>query len=259
MIFGFGLIAIGYSIFYWGLHHFQNVDCDTPNGCRYSLVDLLGIPSGTIPKGTQGGVQLSPPDNSTQTQTPNNAQTGNGFSGSNSTWAGGILSGINAQCTGNNMAKMIAWNACEGNLAGHSGLGINNPFNITADSYQQATHGTGAVNSAGVQNFSTITAGVAGTVAKLNEPFASAIKSNLVNDGSFKAFASAVGSSGWGTSGTCIAGQPSTAQPCNAAQVPGAAGGVSSGSSQNQSVLCKICCATNIGQVLGIGCPGCNC
>src|SRR5215472_7921960 len=136
MIFGFALVAIGYSIFYWGLHHFNNVDCDTATGCRYSLVDLLGFPSGTIPKGT--AVQLTPPDNSTQKQNPNNAQTGSGFSGSSSTWAGGILLGLGAPCSGNNMAKCLAWNACEGNLAGHSELGINNPFNITADSYQKA-------------------------------------------------------------------------------------------------------------------------
>ena len=227
------------------------------------MVDLLGIPSGTIPKGT--AVQLNPPDNSTQTQNPNNAKTGSGFTGSSSTWAGGILLGIGAPCSGNNMAKCLAWNACEGNLAGHSGLGINNPFNITADQYQSATKGDGgAVNSAGVQSFSTITKGVAGTVAKLNEPFASAIKSNLVNDGSFKAFASAVGSSGWGTSGSCIAGQPSTAQPCDASKIPGAAGGVTGNSGSGvpgtvKSVYCSICCNTSPLRLFGVSCPGCNC
>lgn len=55
MVFGFAFIAVGYSIFYWGLHHFCGLDCPTgkmPNGqtnnnpcnCRYSLIDLLGIP-----------------------------------------------------------------------------------------------------------------------------------------------------------------------------------------------------------------------
>jgi len=221
------------------------------------MIDLLGIPRNW---GLQPGapVQVEPGATPTQAQQPNNAQTGSGFNGSTSTWGGGILGGIGAPCTGNNMAKMLAWNACEGNLAGHSGLGINNPFNITCDSYQKATCGDKAVNSAGVQSFSTITAGIAGTVAKLNEPFAKAIKTNLVNDGTFKAFAAAVGSSGWGTSGGCISGQPSTAQPCDASKVPGAAGGVTggSGAGQSTSALCKFCCAVPFRL---LPCPGCGC
>jgi hypothetical protein len=251
MILGFGLIAVGYAVFYWGLHHFQSVDCDTPNGCRYSLVDLLGFPHGTIPGGTQGGTQINPPDTSTQTQNPNNAQTGSGFTGSTSTWAGGILQGVGAPCSGNNMAKMIAWNSCEGNLAGHSGLGINNPFNTTL----QCCNSTGGVNSAGVQAYPSITQGIQATIQTLQAGRYKAVVSNLVNDGSFKAFASAVGSSGWGTSGSCISGQPSTAQPCDASKIPGAAGGVSGGGgSGGGGVGQSLCC--QMGWPFNLVCPG---
>jgi hypothetical protein len=215
VILGIGSVAIGYAIFYWGLHHFPNVD----GGQRYSLFQLLGIPEAwglwnqnQPPKAiglTPGGQLTAELTSDTQTQSSENTTTPNPVTSggsNNSDWKAGILAGIGAPNSANNQHKMTAWNACEGNLAGHSGLGINNPFNITADSYQLATHGTGAVNSAGVQQFATLTAGINGTVAKLQEPFCAAILSNLKNDGDFKAFASAVGSSGWGTSGGCIAG-----------------------------------------------------
>ena len=211
MIFGIGITVVGYAVFYWGLHHFPGVD----GGKRYSLFTLLGIPEswGLTPGGqvglTPGGQLTTELTADTQTQNPENTTTPNNLSGGGGDWMGGILSGLGAPNSANNQAKLNAWNACEGNLGGHSGLGINNPFNITADSYQPATHGTGAVNSAGVQSFSTMTLGIAGTIAKINEPFASAIKSNLVSDGSFSAFAAAVGSSGWGTSGSCIASKGS--------------------------------------------------
>lgn len=36
MILGFGLFAVGYAVFYWGIHHF-------PGQPHYSLVVLLGL------------------------------------------------------------------------------------------------------------------------------------------------------------------------------------------------------------------------
>lgn len=203
--------AIGYAIFYWGVHHFPGWDCPTPNGCRYPLLELLGVPKSwgftkyasvglTSGQHAQAGDQgIGPNDNPSE-----NSTTPNGLTGGNG-WVNNILDGIGAPKSFNNQNKLTAWNNCEGNVAGHSGLGINNPFNVTADSYQPATHGTNAVNSDGVQSFATMSAGIQGNVAKLNEPFAGAIKSNLVNDGTFQAFANAVGSSGWGTNGSCIA------------------------------------------------------
>ena len=210
MVFGIGLAAFGYAVFYWGVHHFPGWDCPTQSGCRYSLLELLGVPKswgiakysavGLNPgKQSQVSNDIGPNDNpSNNTTTPNGLTGGNG-------WINNILDGLGAPKSFNNQNKLTAWNNCEGNLAGHSGLGINNPFNITADSFQPATHGTGSVNYAGVQSFSTITAGITGTIAKLNEPFARAILSNLKNDGTMQAFANAVGSSGWGTNGSCIA------------------------------------------------------
>jgi hypothetical protein len=210
MIFGIGLAAVGYAIFYWGVHHFPGWDCPTKNGCRYSLLELLGVPkSWNIPKYPAVGLgagQKIQADTSSQNQSPENSTTPNPLTGGGGNWIGGVLNSIKAPGSANNINKLNAWNACEGNLQGHSGLGINNPFNITADSFQPATHGDGgAVNGAGVQSFSTLTAGITGTAAKLNEPFAGAILKNLQNDGSFSDFANAVGSSGWGTSGSCIA------------------------------------------------------
>jgi hypothetical protein len=206
MLFGIWLGSVGYAIFYWGIHHFPGVDCKSDSGCRISLIDALGIPAKwNIPKGRP--VQLGVPTGAitaTQQQNPNNNNSNPMTGGGSGDWASKLASGIAAPQSA--IAKFQAWNACEGNLQGHSGLGINNPLNITADSYQPATHGDGgAVNSAGVQSFSTITLGIQGTLAKLSEPFASGIVANLRNDGTWPAFANAVGSSGWGTSGSCIA------------------------------------------------------
>jgi hypothetical protein len=214
MIFGIILSAAGYSVLYWGIHHFPGWDCPTKTGCRYSLLELLGVPKKWgIPNypsvGLTAGQQQQAGNQGTQPQTPENQTTPGSLGSSSTGWMNSLLSGLGAPTSFNNQNKCNAWNACEGNLQGHSGLGINNPFNITADSYQPATHGDFAVNSDGVQSFSTLTAGIKGTIAKLQEPFAAAIKSNLVTDGTFSDFANAVGSSGWGTSGSCIAGKAS--------------------------------------------------
>ena len=54
MILGFGLIVIGYAVFYWGLHHFPGVDCpgDDSSKCRHSLMTLLGMDLFGIKQGT---------------------------------------------------------------------------------------------------------------------------------------------------------------------------------------------------------------
>lgn len=203
MILGIGVGVFGYAVFYWGVHHFPGMD----GGQRYSLLTLLGIPQGwQMAKGKQIG--LTPGADLTaefqsanQNQNPENSTTPNNLTGSGGNWIGGILNGLSAPGSANNVAKLNAWNACEGNLAGHSGLGINNPFNTTLD------YGGGvSVNSAGVKSYPTMTIGVQATVQTLQAARYKAVVSNLVNDGSFSAFATAVGSSGWGTSGTCIAG-----------------------------------------------------
>lgn len=116
------------------------------------------------------------------------------------TWANDILSGLGAPQSQNNINKLAAWNACEGNLAGQSGLGINNPFNTTLN------YGGGvSVNSAGVKRYPNIAVGVQATLQTLQAPRYALVVANLKGDGSGGTFATAVGTSGWGTSGTCIA------------------------------------------------------
>lgn len=203
MILGIGIGVVGYALFYWGVHHFPGVD----GGNRYSIITLLGIPEAWgVAKGgqvglTAGGSLTTELTNDTQTQNGENQTTPNGLTGG-SNWATGILQAISAPCSTNNINKMMAWNACEGNLQGHSGTGINNPFNTTLDCC-----GGSSVNSAGVKNYPTMTAGIQATVQTLGSPRYQAVVSNLQQDGSFSAFAAAVGSSGWGTSGSCIAGR----------------------------------------------------
>lgn len=203
MILGIGAGVFGYALFYWGLHHFPGID----GGQRYSLFTLLGVPqSWGLAKGgevglTPGGSLTSEYMNETQPQSGENTTTPNNLTGGGGNWIAGILNGLGAPGSTNNVAKLNAWNACEGNLGGHSGLGINNPFNTTLD-YGGGT----SVNSAGVKSYPTLTVGIQATLQTLQSPRYAAIVSNLKNDGSFAAFATAVGSSGWGTSGSCIAG-----------------------------------------------------
>lgn len=209
MILGIGVGVVGYAIFYWGLQHFSGMP-GIDSSKRYSLLTLLGVPkSWGFTKGQPVGLTSTTQSNQTQGQNAENTTTPNNLTGGGGNWIGGILSGIGAPGSNNNVNKLNAWNYCEGNLPGASALGLNNPFNITPDSYQPATQGDlpDHIAQGGVHlsSFSTITLGIAGNVAKLQEPFASAIKANLVNDGSFNDFANAVGSSGWGTSGSCIA------------------------------------------------------
>jgi hypothetical protein len=206
MILGIGVGVFGYAIFYWGVHHFPGAD----GGQRYSLFTLLGIPQAWgLAKGGQVGLtpggsltdEFNQSQGGSQGQSGENSTTPNSLTGGGSNWIGGILSSLGAPGSANNISKLNAWNACEGNLAGHSGTGINNPFNTTLN------YGGGvSVNSAGVKSYPTMTIGIQATVQTLQASRYAAIVSNLKNDGSFSAFAAAVGSSGWGTSGSCIAG-----------------------------------------------------
>jgi hypothetical protein len=206
MILGVGIGVFGYALFYWGLHHFPGVD----GGQRYSLFTVLGIPQAWgMKKGgkiqlTPGGSLVSEFQNETQGQNPSNTTTPNNLSGGSGNWISGILQGLNAPVSNNNINKLNAWNACEGNLSGHSGLGINNPFNTTLD-----FGGGTSVNSAGVKSYPTLTIGIQATVQTLQSARYQAIVSNLQSDGDFGTFAAAVGASPWGTSGTCIAGSGS--------------------------------------------------
>lgn len=121
------------------------------------------------------------------------------------TWETDILNGISAPTSQNNINKMDAWAACE-----RPGIqSNNNPFNTTLD------YGGGVtVNSAGVKRYPSLAVGIQATIRTLlysNPAYGySRIVNNLRNDGPQSTFASAVGSTPWGTSGTCIA---NTVQP----------------------------------------------
>jgi len=208
MIFGVILFSVGYSVFYWGLHHYPNID----GGQRYSLLELLGIPEAWglwNSKQKITGIGLTPGGqlstnltaDTTQAQNAENTTTPNNLTGGGNDWITAILTGLGAPNTANNQAKLNAWNACEGNLGGHSGLGINNPFNTTLN----CCGALGSVNSAGVKSYPSLTAGISATLQTLQSGgHYAAIVQNLKSDGSKSAFAAAVGSSPWGTSGSCI-------------------------------------------------------
>lgn len=135
-------------------------------------------------------------------------------------WETDILGAIPAPASPNNIAKMDAWNKCEGNKSGASGLPINNPFNTTLD-----FGGGRSVNSAGVKAYPTWQVGVQATVQTLRSGRYRGIVSNLQSDGPGSQFASAVGNSGWGTSGTCIQGALGTGPDSGATPGGGIGGG----------------------------------
>lgn len=143
--------------------------------------------------------------------------------GDTTTWEADILNGIGAPTSSNNVGKLNAWNRCEGNKAGGSGLPINNPFNTTLN----INAGT-SVNGAGVKAYPSWAAGLQATVQTLQGGAYKSIVQNLTSDGPFDQFASAVGSSPWGTSGACIA---STGGGTSSAGSPGGGAGSSSSGS----------------------------
>ncbi len=116
-------------------------------------------------------------------------------------WQLDILRALGAPTTANNVANLNRWNACEGNKAGGSGLPINNPFNTTLP-----YNGAPGVNSVNVRHYLSYADGIAATVKTITGTKAFApILAALMNDAPTSVFAAAVGNSGWGTSGGCIA------------------------------------------------------
>lgn len=213
MIFGLFFITVGYALFYWGIHHFAPKD---PNNNakwpKYSLKCVLGLQSLGLPTlQSPGDIWTTPPvpaptGGGTFTGPAPNVNPPQNVGKAPQNWMNDILNGIQAPTSANNRTKLTAWNACEGNDNNQSGLPINNPFNVTWKPGLAAVRkGTNSVNSVGVQAYGSWSAGVAATVETLNEPFANAILINLKSDGPCAQFANAVGSSGWGTRGGCIA------------------------------------------------------
>src|SRR5215469_9890143 len=109
-------------------------------------------------------------------------------------WETDMLQAIGAPTSSNNVKKMDAWAACEG------GVPYNNPFFTTRNCC-----GGVSINSVGVKRYPTMADGIEANRQAILLPFYTAIVSNLRGDGPASSFAGAVGSSPWGTSGTCIA------------------------------------------------------
>ena len=114
-------------------------------------------------------------------------------------WSIAILKGIGAPVTQNNLNNLAAWNACEDGVSSQQ---RNNPMNTTLRGY-----GGSSINSAGVQHYPGFANGVQALVDTINNtPAFQGIKNVLVNNGSLNQLAAAIGSSGWGSSPTCVAG-----------------------------------------------------
>lgn len=135
------------------------------------------------------------------------------------TWETTILAGISAPASANNISKLDAWNKCEGNATGLSGLPINNPFNTTLN------YGGGqSINGAGVKAYPTLTVGLQATVNTLLSSYYTGIVTNLRQDGPTGQFANAVGNSPWGTSGSCIASVLGTTESGGTSETGGVSG-----------------------------------
>jgi hypothetical protein len=134
-----------------------------------------------------------------------------------SVWAADILKALGAPDTQNNINNLAAWQACEGG----DSLQRNNPFNTTLPA-----PGSTTVNSAGVRGYPSFAAGLKATLSTLDGSAYSGIRSALKSNAPRAQFANAVGSSPWGTSGSCIA--TSGASAGKVAPSPGSPGAGSS-------------------------------
>lgn len=125
-------------------------------------------------------------------------------------WQNDILNLIGAPITANTQEIMNAWNACEGNnpLPNGSGIPINNPFNTTLAKNPKTgvSYGGKGINGPGVQAYPTPAVGIQATVdTMLYTPAFQPIVAALRNNAPRSFVAAAIGASGWGTGGSCVA------------------------------------------------------
>jgi cell wall-associated NlpC family hydrolase len=104
-----------------------------------------------------------------------------------------VLQGLHIPVTKANVQDLLAWQRAEG------GGATNNPFNTT-----QMASGAGSYNSVGVRNYTSAQQGLQATLQTLTNGRYSGILKAL-RSGNGSQFASAVGASPWGTSGSLIA------------------------------------------------------
>lgn len=204
MIVGFAAFAIGYAIFYWGLHH---LPWYAQSG-RFSLWQLLGLNVltganvGPFPDITLGGPMTPTPSTagatltSAQTTSATTTPTSTPTSGSvQNQFASALLAAIGAPNTPTNQSLIAAWGACESSWS--TPAGANNFLNMKNNDGSWASFSSpSAAGTAAGQRL----VGAGYSVYGYNEIVTALQQQNS------SAFASAVGDSAWGTSGACLAG-----------------------------------------------------
>lgn len=160
MVFGFALFAIGYVLFYWGLHHMPGLP-------RYSMWVLSGLDAiyagmhkgahlATLASAGGGGQQPvqfaignAPPPETTQSQQPSNGQTPTPIKGTGGAGGKGALTGQQAVSIAKQwLGTPYQWGGGHsgpvpvGTPVDCSGL-VNQVFNITGTTYTQEGMGTG--------------------------------------------------------------------------------------------------------------------
>jgi hypothetical protein len=113
---------------------------------------------------------------------------------SSDSWWFHLTQAIKAPDTPNNRSNLNAWAACEGGSATY------NPFNTTL-----AWPGSTCMNSVCVRNYPNFLAGVSATADTILQSNMSPILRALRGNWNRQAFAGAIGSAPWGTSGSCVA------------------------------------------------------
>lgn len=154
-------------------------------------------------------------------------------------WITDILTGVGAPINATTADNLTAWNQCEGNKAGGSGLPINNPFNTTLRGSQYP--GSVSVNSAPVQWYPTYQEGINATVNTMlyTNAFKPIVQA-LQQSADRATFAAAVGDSGWGTSGSCIASAKGAAGGIPNGNGTGDTGGAAGSSSTGTGSTCVV-------------------
>ena len=165
-------------------------------------------------------------------------------------WADALLEQIGAPVTAGTEQTLVDWEASEGGAGPEWGIPHNvtnfNPLNVSLTSGAQGygyDPGTGEFfpgasptpgNNPPIASFSDWGTGLKATAARLEEPFARGILSDLRANASESATAGAVGASGWGTGDFATRNAPGTASGSGPA---GSAAGSSGGPSAQLTAL----------------------
>jgi len=178
----------------------------TPNGT--SGTGNNGFPGGSPTGGGGGGNTIIPkPKKETHdsSELRNQKLHPKGFKQSNDSilgWAGKVLKGMGAPVTKSNLAAMVSWASSESS-SGNNYQGWNNPLNTTrsdGNSIAKNYAGWSLSNpNGGVQEFANEDAGIAATIATLQQDNFKDIATVLKKDKGLEALNVAVKADEWGT------------------------------------------------------------